>query len=253
MKLFELNKILEEKIPQCYSCQWDNDGLMCAADMNAEVRKVLCALDVTDSALAYAAENGFDTIISHHPMIFRPIGAVTPENHVSKKAIFALKNNINVFSFHTRFDTMSGGINDLLAEKLGLQNVRVFGDGESDTGRVGELCTEVNIADFCGTLKESLGCDTVSYSKCKDTVKTVAVLGGSGKDFIKGAIAAGADVFVSGELGYNNMAEAAEMGISLVEAGHFFTEDIACKWFSDLLCSLGIENEYFCSNNIITI
>lgn len=253
MKLFELNKILEEKIPKDYSCEWDNDGLMCATDMSAEVHKVLCTLDVTEVALKYAAENGFDTVISHHPMIFRPIGAVTPENHVSRKAIFALQNNINVFSFHTRFDTMPGGINDLLAEKLGLQNVRVFGDGEDDTGRIGELCTEVSINDFCQQLKNVLGCDTVSYSKRKDTVKTVAVLGGSGKDFIKGAKAAGADVLVSGELGYNNMSEAAEMGISLVEAGHFFTENIACKWFSDLLCSLGIENAYFCSNTITTI
>lgn len=253
MRLFELNKILEEKIPKSYSCEWDNDGLMCAADMNAQVKKVLCTLDVTEAALKYATENGFDTVISHHPMIFKPLGAVTPENYVSKKAIFALQNNINVFSFHTRFDTMPGGINDLLANALELQNVRIFGDGESDTGRVGELVEEIAIDEFCKRVKNTLHCDVVHCSKWGDKVKTVAVLGGSGKDFIKGAIAAGADVLVSGELGYNNMAEAPEKGISLIEAGHFFTEDISCKWFSDLISGLGIETAYFSSNIIMSI
>ena len=250
MKLFELNRILENRFPKEYACSWDNDGLMCAADMNAEVKKVLCALDITMEVLQHAVENGYDTVISHHPMIFRPLGAITPENHVAKKAIFALKNDVNVFSFHTRFDTMHGGVNDILAKKLGLCNVCAFSDGESETGRIGELCNETDIADFCRFVKDNLRCDNISYSEHVGKVKKVAVLGGSGKDFIKGAKAAGADVLVSGELGYNNMAEAAEIGISLIEAGHFFTEDIACKFFSDLLNKLGIENAYFSSNRI---
>lgn len=250
MKLFELNKTLEEKFPREYACDWDNDGLMCAADMNVEVKKVLYTLDVTAEALHYAAANGFDTIISHHPMIFRPLGAITPENHIAEKTIFALQNNINVFSFHTRFDTMPGGINDILAQKLGLSNICVFGDGESNTGRIGELSEETDIFKFCKFVKSALCCDILSYSKCGDSVKKVAVLGGSGKDFIKGAKEAGADVLVSGELGYNNMEEAAEMGISLVEAGHFFTEDIACRYFLNLLDSLGIENAYYFSNRV---
>jgi len=194
MKLSELNSILERKFPKAYACEWDNDGLMCAADMDADIKKVLCTLDVTMEALEYANRNGFDTIISHHPMIFKYLGALTPENHVAEKVIFALKNNINVFSFHTRFDTMPGGMNDLLAELLDLENIRIFGDGESDTGRIGELKSEISIEDFCVSVKEKLYCDKLSYSKCKDTVKTVAILGGAGKDFIKSAKAEGADV-----------------------------------------------------------
>ena len=252
MKLFELNKFLEEKFTREYACEWDNDGLMCACDMQTEVKKVLCTLDVTDEALAYAKENGFDTVISHHPMVFRPLGSITPENHIANKVIFALHNKINVFSFHTRFDAMPGGINDLLAEKLELSDVRSFGDGESDMGRIGTV-KETDITTFCKYVKEKLGCNVVSFSKCSDTVKTVAVLGGAGKDFIKGAKAAGADVLVSGELGYNNMAEAGEMGISLVEAGHFFTEDVACAYFKRMFDEFKIENEYFSSNRIEVI
>ena len=258
MQLIELQQILEEKFPKEYACDWDNDGLMCATKMDAPVKKVLCTLDVTVEALLYAHNNGFDTIISHHPMIFRPLGAITPNySHVARKTLSALQYNINVFSFHTRFDAMPGGINDLLAKKLSLSNIRSFGDDESDMGRIGELETEMHIDDFCKYVKNILGCDSLSYAKSdsqnNDMVKTVAVLGGAGKDFINGAKAAGADVLVSGELGYNNMAEAYERGISLVEAGHFFTEDVACKYFSEVLDALGIENAYFSSYNIRTI
>lgn len=255
MILIRLHQILEEKFPKQYACDWDNDGLMCATKMDSAVKKVLCTLDVTVEALSYAFDNGFDTIISHHPLIFRPLGAVTPNySHVARKVLYATEHKINVFSYHTRFDAMPGGINDLLADKLGLCNIRAFGDGESDMGRIGELAEEMTVEDFCRFVKETLGCDTLSYSKAeKDTVKTIAVLGGSGKDFIDAARDAGADLLVSGELGYNNMTEALERGIALVEAGHFFTEDVACKYFSDLLHELGIESEYFCSNRIKTI
>lgn len=255
MLLIRLQEILEEKFPKQYACEWDNDGLMCATEMDAPVKKVLCTLDVTNEALLYAYKNGFDTVISHHPLIFRPLGAVTPNySHIAHKVLYAVQHGINVFSFHTRFDAMPGGINDLLASKLGLANIRAFGDEESDMGRLGELPQEMMVEAFCAFVKETLGCDKVSFSKAaKDTVRTVAVLGGAGKDFIGGAKAAGADVLVSGELGYNNMAEAAERGITLVEAGHFFTEDVACKFFSELMDGLGIENEYFCSNRIQTI
>ena len=250
MTVSQLYAALEKTFPKEYACEWDNDGLMCAADLNAEVRKVLCTLDVTKEALEYAAANGFDTILSHHPMIFRPLCALTPENHIAEKAIFAMQKRINVFSYHTRFDTMPGGMNDLLANAFGLTDVRAFSDGESETGRVGVLTSEMSLEDFCFLVKDTLKCDVLSVSAYKSTVKTVAVLGGAGKDFIRGAIRAGADVLVTGELSYNTMAEAAEMGITLIEAGHFFTENIICEYFAEKLANLGIENACFCSNRI---
>ncbi len=250
MTVFELYMALEKAFPKIYACAWDNDGLMCAADLHAEVQKVLCTLDVSQEALEYAAANGFDAVLSHHPMIFRPLGALTPENHVAQKTIFALQKGISVFSYHTRLDTMPGGMNDLLASMLGLVEVCAFGDEESETGRVGMLPAEMTLADFCALVKKTLQCDVLSVSACKNTVRRVAVLGGSGKDFIRGAINAGADVLLSGELQYNSMAEAAEMGITLIEAGHFFTENIICDYFAKLLADLGIVCECYHSNRI---
>ena len=250
MKLSEFYTFLEKRIPKQYACAWDNDGLMCAADMNAEVRRVLCTLDVTEDALAYAANNGFDTVLSHHPLIFRLIGAMTPENHIAKKTIFALQNGIAVLSYHTRFDTMPGGMNDLLAEALGVQDPVPFGDGESDTGRVGTLPSDVNVYDFCVRIKAALGSDALLLAKAGNTVRRVAVLGGDGKDFIRGAIDTGADTLVSGRLSYNCMAEASEMGITLIEAGHFYTENLICTYYLRLLDELGIKGEIYNSNKI---
>ncbi len=253
MKLSALYAVFEEKFPKTLACEWDNDGLMCASSLESEVKKVLCVLDVTKDVLEYAAANGYDTVISHHPMIFHHLGAVTPENHISERVIFALKNNINVFSYHTRADAAIGGVNDLLAGSLGLHDLSPFGDEEGDIGRIGELAEETDIFDFAASVKKALGCPTVTVAAAKRTVKRVAVLGGAGKSFIGAAKAAGADVFVSGELGFGNMTEAPEMGISLVEAGHFFTENMLCKYFSDILTSLGIENGYYSSNVISNI
>ncbi len=253
MKLSALYAALDEKFPRSLSCDWDNDGLMCAVSLDSEVKKALCTLDATADALEYAAANGYDTVISHHPMIFHPLGGVTPENHIAKRVIFALKNNINVLSYHTRADAALGGVNDLLAKALELRNVTPFGDGEGDIGRVGELENETDLFAFAANVKETLGCPAVTVAPAKKTVKKVAVLGGAGKGFVEAAKAAGADVFVSGELGFANMNEAKEIGISLVEAGHFFTENMICGYFSEILASLGIENGCYYSNTSVIV
>ena len=202
MKLHDLHSALETRIPRAYACEWDNDGLMCTPDPDAEVRRVLCTLDVTDDALRYAAENGFDVVLSHHPLIFHKLGALTPDDHIAKKVLFAVQNGISVLSYHTRFDAMPGGMNDLLAGALGLMQTEPFGDGESDMGRIGLLPAEIDIYDFCAQIKRVLHADALLLAKAHDTAHRVAVLGGDGKDFIRGAIAAGADTYVSGRLSY---------------------------------------------------
>lgn len=253
MKFTDFYAHFEKMIPKQYACSWDNDGLMCASDMMSEVRRVLCTLDVTDEALFYASEYGFDTILSHHPLIFRPLGAVTAAQNVSRNVIFAIEKRIRVLSYHTRFDAMPGGMNDLLADALGLQHVEPFGDGESDMGRVGNLEQEIEMDAFCETIKAALGAPFVLLSKAGTKAKRVAVLGGEGKDFISSALATGADTFVSGNLGYHHMIEAPERGITLIEAGHYFTENLICSYFSrqvklmdpDIVC------ETFSSNRIV--
>ena len=233
MTVKELYSAFSLHIPEHLSEEWDNDGLMCCADGTAEVRRVLITLDVTEEIVDYAIETSFDLIVSHHPIIFKPLKSIDEENHVARKLIKLLNSGISVFSFHTRADKVRGGVNDRLADVIGMFDTRPFGDGA--LGRIGNIDERQELQDFAYRVKQLVGSDMVRYADGYNDVYTVAVVGGDGKDYVKAAIDAGADTFVSGRIGYNVMAEAAEMGINLIEAGHFFTEQPVTEFFRELL------------------
>ena len=227
---------LTERIPEQLREQWDNDGLMCAQDASAEVKRALVTLDVTEEAVDYAISHGFDLILSHHPLVFKPLFSVTEDNHVARKVIKLIKNDVAVISLHTRADKVRGGVNDILCDILGIKEAVPFGEG--DIARIGTLKEELSMQDFSYLLKGLLDCDGVKVADACIPVQRVAVCGGDGKDFVDAALRAGADTYVSGRISYNVMAEASEMGINLIEAGHFFTEQPVCSFFQALLMRL---------------
>ena len=253
MTVKELYAIFSERIPEELREEWDNDGLMCSADTSSEVRRVLCALDVTEEIVDYAIEQCFDLIISHHPLIFRPISSVTEDNHVARKVIKLIESGISVFSFHTRADKVSGGVNDRLCDLIGIYDTRPFGEGL--LGRIGEFDEEMTLEDFAYKVKIAIGADAVKYADGYNSAKRIAVVGGDGKDFVSAAIAEGADTLLSGRLSYNVMEEASERGINLVEAGHYFTEQPITELFSGIVSKADpdIYTEVVSSNNITTI
>lgn len=231
----EFYDYMDERIPSSLSCEWDNDGLMVCADACAEVKKVLLALDATDAVADYAVENGFDTVVTHHPMIFSPLRALSALDPTAKKAIFLAKNGVSVMSFHTRLDALEGGVNDVLAEKLGVRDTVPFGPDGEKLGRIGVLESPMELYDFCKKTGEALSSPCVSAIGGKKSVKKVALLGGGGKDFVKSAAKCGADIFVTGEVTYNVMLDAAAMGLSLVTAGHYHTERPVLAYFEKII------------------
>ena len=236
MTVRELYDAMSEKIPEQLREAWDNDGLMCCADLGKEVRSALVALDVTEEIVDYAIENGFDLIVSHHPLIFHPVSHLTESDHVARKLIKLASHDVSVFSFHTRADKVEGGVNDLLAEILEIGNCEPFGEG--GLGRIGSTREEMTLEDFAYLLKGQLSADAVRVADAYNTVHRVAVVGGDGKSYLSSAIALGADTFVSGRIGYNTMEEAAELGINLIEAGHYFTEAPVCDFFASMLARI---------------
>ena len=98
MKVRDLNQFFEERIPASLSCEWDNDGLMCCADLDRKVERVLVALDITAAVVDEAIAGGYDVVLSHHPLIFHPLHAVTPTNGVAKKNIRKRVENIDELS-----------------------------------------------------------------------------------------------------------------------------------------------------------
>ena len=148
---------------------------------------------------------------------------------------------------------MIGGVNDRLADMLGMYDAQPFGEG--DLGRVGTIYEPMELQDFAYRIKQLVGADTVKYADGLNDVHRVAIVGGDGKGYVQAAIDAGADTYISGRIGYNVMAEAPEMGINLIEAGHFFTEHHITDHFRELLIDFdpSIYVEVIDSNVIKTI
>jgi len=240
MTIQELYNLLEERYPRHLSCTWDNDGIMVCQNPDKLVEKVLVALDVTMPVIAYAAAHGYSLIVSHHPCIFRGIRSLQPQNAKGRQLLSILAGGISVFSFHTRLDAAEGGVNDALCTALGYTADGVFGDQDAPTlGRLFTLETPVTAGEMAKRIQQSLGCPMVRINGDTNAlVNRVAVCGGDGKDFIYPALAAGADLFLTGDAGYNMAAEAAEDGIVTVEAGHYHTEAPVCAALAQVIRDL---------------
>lgn len=239
MTVGELYSALNDKFPTDYSCEWDNDGLMYCFDKSKEAKKVLISLDVTLDAIDYAVNNGYDTIVSHHPLIFKPLTCLDFEGATGKRIKKLIKHDITVISFHTRLDCVA--VNQLLAENLGLVDIESFYLDDVPIGRVGVLEKEMTVLEFAEYIKSHLDCRTVEFSgkNCKTAmIKRVAVLGGSGGDAVSYALKCRADALVTGECSYNKIIDAADVGVYVFTAGHYETEKNVCYYLYETIKEL---------------
>lgn len=224
MTVREFYKGLCAIVPRELGCDWDKDGMAVCPDPDREVRRVLVALDATAEVVDKAVAEGYDVVFSHHPMLFRGLAAVLADDHDGAKVIKLCKSGVSAMSFHTRIDAAEGGVNDILASLVGLEHLEP--SGVEHIMRVGTLPTPMAAPEFAAKVKSALGCPAVVCSDAGLPVHRVAVVGGSGKDEIGVALAAGADTFLTGELKYSQISE--PTGINLLVAGHFHTENPVC-------------------------
>ncbi|MBQ7225609.1 MAG: Nif3-like dinuclear metal center hexameric protein [Clostridia bacterium] len=252
MTFYELYKAMEMKIPLDLRCEWDNDGIMCVDNLEKKVKRVLIALDVTADTVNHAIENSYDTIISHHPLVFRAQKAITPMSYTQDKLISLIQGKVGVMSFHTRLDAVKGGVNDALSSVLGLTDVTV--DLADPIGRIGHTKETKELSQFAREVKDALGSPFVLYSG-QEQVSKVYVVGGDGKDLIDNAVASGCDTIVTGRASYNTSIDASDMGINIIEAGHFYTENPVCKILKSMIKSIDatIVADIYCSNRIKAI
>ena len=215
---------LTKRYPTSLSCSWDHDGIMVMKDGEKQVCRVLVALDCTNECAAKAISGGYDLILTHHPLFFKPIGALVPDGPLMARGLLLYEKGISVFSFHTRLDCAKGGVNDRLAMLLGLSSLTEFQVDELPMGRIGKLEKATTGAEFSKALKEKLGASAVFCNLPHKKIEKVALLGGSGGGEWKDALKAGADCYVTGEAGYHHQLDAAEAGLCLLVCGHDFTE-----------------------------
>ena len=212
--LTELASYLESIAPAQTAENWDNVGVLvrCAQ----EVTGVLCALDITPATVREARAVGCNAIVSHHPVIFRPL----KELRQGDVPALLVREGVSAVCMHTNLDKAQGGVNDVLAQALGLRDTEPFAGG---IGRVGALPETMEAAAFAQFVGKALAAP-VKWADAHGPVRRVAVVSGSGGDFSAEAAAAGADCLVTGEAGHHDALDALAAGVTLVAATHFATE-----------------------------
>ena len=233
IKVKDILDFLETVAPTYMKMDWDNVGLLCG-DKEQSVQKVLVALDPFYGVCLEAKDVGADLLLTHHPLIFTPANSVTTDTELGKSILFLAKEGICAANAHTNLDCSPGGVNDVLADKLGLQNISVIEPSGVDCNgqawgllRQGTV-TEQSLQDFLNTVKNSLGCAGLRYVDAGKSVYKVAVGGGACGSELELAVKAGCDTFVTADVKYNQFASAKEMGLNLIDAGHFHTENPIC-------------------------
>ena len=233
MNIRELYQFLSEKIPSALSCDWDRDGLAVCPNGEQEVTGILCVLDATEEALAMAKAKGYNVILAHHPLLFRPLSSLTWSTPTERLAMDALLSGVAIMSFHTRADALEGGTNTCLIKALALKEIPLEEQGL--LYRLGELPDPMTADMFAQHVSRSLGATSLRFSDGGKPISKVLVCGGGGREFAPLAKKYGADAYLTGELGHHALCDGPSLGISYFEAGHYETELPLLAFFKALV------------------
>ncbi|HIS67040.1 MAG TPA: Nif3-like dinuclear metal center hexameric protein [Candidatus Scatomorpha merdipullorum] len=216
---------LDDKAPLDTQLDFDNAGFLCG-DAAAEVTRVLVALDITDGVVAEAADFGAELIVSHHPVCFTPMKSVTTDDLTGRKFAAMLKGGISAICMHTNLDAAPGGVNDALCAALGAENLGLLAPEHDTMSRLCRFAEPMEYADFLAHVKSALGANGIRCAGPEKRVQLFGVCGGAGADFIPDAAARGCDAYITADVKHHQFLWAGELGIALVDAGHFSTENV---------------------------
>jgi dinuclear metal center YbgI/SA1388 family protein len=259
--LKEIIALMGEIAPPGLAESWDNCGLQ-IGDPEQEIKKIAIALDPDFDAIKYCVSNKFDLLITHHPLFFSGIKALDFSTVFGQLIKEAVKNDLAVYSAHTNLDSVRLGLNDFFFEKMGLKSGPSIipssaDDMENGLGRISYLEKEAFCLDFASEVKNKLKIENLRISGCKDiSSKIIGVCTGSGASLMTKAKELGAKIFVTGDVKYHEAQHASEIGVCLIDAGHYGTEKIVCELLKKKLDSLlkdkgfGIETEIFLTKDV---
>lgn len=230
VKCQTIMNLIEEYAPKILAEDWDNVGLQ-IGDPAGEVNKVLITLDVTLDVVNEAIAGGFDLIVSHHPLIFNPIKYIRFDLPLGKMISLLMANKIALYAAHTNLDSAEKGVNAVLTSKFNLINTKVLDtsyteEGKvSGLGRIGYLKEPISLRQLVAKIKAELNIDYVRVVGNLDKeIKKLALCGGAGASLMSKAAFAGADAYLTGDIKYHEAQDALAMGLSIIDAGHYATE-----------------------------
>ena len=224
MKVKDIINIIEEFAPLGIQEKWDNSGL-CIGSPEDEVTSVLMGLDCTPELVDEAVACGADMIVTHHPLIFSGLKKISPDDLTGAAVIKAIKAGISIYAAHTNADKVIAGVSGAMAAKLGLENVTILDeDGEgTGLGVVGDLPAPMTSQEAVEFVKERFGLKAMRTSKpVEGNISRIAMCGGSGGSLIGAAKAAGAQLYISGDISYHNFFT--PEGFMIMDIGHYESE-----------------------------
>ncbi len=240
-------RLVGEHTPPGHAAAWDHVGLQ-VGDPAWPVDRVLVTLDVTSAVVLEAGEVANTLVLAHHPLLFRPLKALTPSTASGKIALMAAGGQVAIAAAHTNLDVAGDGTGttDPVARALGLVDTRPLTveaeDAEGNAlgfGIVGRLPQPLPLRDVAGALRAGLPAPDLRYAgRPDDVVTTVAAVGGAGDGLIEAAHATGVDVYVTGDLRHHVALDATELGMAVIDAGHHATEHPAMERWMDRLAEL---------------
>ncbi len=236
MKAEKIYNFLNETAPFSTAAQWDNTGLS-VGSLDENVTKVILSLDVTNDVISYAEASGAQLVLTHHPLLFDPVRYVQKGSPLYN----AVASGITFISSHTCLDKAKNGVNTCLAEVMGIKNTYV--SQLDEFLNIGEI-KPLNVNAFAALVKKTLNC-SVSFNNAGKLIKKVAFCSGAGGDLVEAAATEGADALLTGEAKHHEFLLAQDLGISLICAGHYETENIVleylCKEIKDKFNDLEVE------------
>jgi len=235
--LHDVLGLLNQLAPLELAESWDNPGLQ-VGDLSQGISKICVSLDPTLESLRASLKQGAQLLLTHHPLIFKAVNSLDVHSYPADVILEAARGGISIVAVHTNLDMAQMGINDMLAGQLGLREVVVLreidGRAGCGLGRIGTLPSPVLLSSFVQDVKEILGTDRLRLvGNLEKQIRCVAVVGGSGGSLIKDAFDKGADLLVTGDIGHHEALEARALGLALVDGGHFLTERLGLRKFTE--------------------
>ena len=225
----DIINIIEKAAPPALAETWDNTGLA-VGHMDNPVRKVWTALDPLPLVVEEACKHNVDMLVTHHPLLIRPLKKLDLATPMGKTIALAVKNNLTLYSAHTNLDKTRGGVNDILTRRLGLEPAGDLAPGAGDQpglGRLAQLPRTCTLEKIIARVKECLGLAWVRAVGPKDlTVSTIALCSGSGSSLLPEFFVSGAQVYLTGDMGYHHARSVEDAGLACIDVGHFASEHL---------------------------
>jgi len=255
LSVADIIRVTEAMAPPELAEAWDNIGLQ-VGSRDWPVKRIWVALDPLPQVVADACQADVDLLITHHPLIFKPLKSIDCTTPVGAIIGNALQHRLTIFSAHTNLDSAADGVNDALAHRIGLRNLSVLrpaadesrpvdeGDDMSGRepliiqglGRTGDLPHEQTLASLARDMKNNLKLESVAIAGDPDlAVGTVALCSGSGASLLGDFFASGAQAYISGDLRYHDAREVEIAGRGLIDIGHFASEHLIVDILADRL------------------